>query len=211
MRRFGRTVLLAVACATLSAGRASAAIIFSDNFDTNARALNTAPAGWTVTDGTVDIVGLGSFDSLCAGSPSPIACIDMDGSTSHAGTMNENPLLGLLPGQTYTFSFWASGSQRGDTNTLHAGILAPSPIEELALTLPSDSPWAPYSFNVSVGSPTSVQLYFKNDGGDNIGILIDNVVVRSNDQAVPEPMSLSLLGSGLAGIVAVRRRRNGRA
>ena len=53
---------------------AQATTVFSDNFDANPLELNKVPAGWTVTDGTVDIIGPG-FYSYCAAGQGK--CIDL--------------------------------------------------------------------------------------------------------------------------------------
>ena len=72
------------------------------------------------------------------------------------------------------------------------------------LNVPAAFGWTQFSFLVSVPAAQNLTLSFSNGGGDNIGILIDNVSI----DAVPEPGTLLLIGSGLTGL-ALRRRRRG--
>ena len=180
---------------------AAAAPIFSDNFEAEDLGLNEADLiNWTISEGTIDVVGTGSFDSLCAGSPSPGRCVDLDGSSSNAGRI-ETSSLALAPGM-YELIFWVSGSQRGDTNTVSVtlGSLA------LDLTLASSVPWTRFVLDyLSTGETTT--LAFSHAGGDNLGILLDNVELSSEGDAaaVPEPASLALFGTGA--LMALRRRR----
>ena len=68
-------------------GAASATPIFEDNFDSenggNGVTNYTGFINWTVTDGTVDLIGNGYFDFF----PGNGLYVDMDGSTNNAGKM----------------------------------------------------------------------------------------------------------------------------
>lgn len=184
----------------LMAPPASAGVIFFDDFEANPGGQNTVPAGWSVLpgSGTVEVLGPSFFGSLCAGSPSPGHCVDMDGSTNNAGTLYRDFLL--APGQ-----YWVSFQMRGNArNTAFDSMLvdvAPL-VGTFNIMLQGTDGWRPFSFLVTNPTLQTTRLSFAHAGGDNIGILIDDVQVA----AVPEPGTLLLVGSGITAL-ALRRRR----
>src|SRR5260370_3761477 len=98
-----RETIFAIALIICVSGIAHATPIFSDNFESDTYQLNASINNWTITNGTIDVVGTG-FIPLCGGSPTPGHCIDTDGSTSKAGTMTTNMSFGLAAG-AYTLSY----------------------------------------------------------------------------------------------------------
>lgn len=204
-RKWARgAVALAVVALAAAASPASATVIFSDDFDANPLGLNLTPVGWSAVDGVVDIVGAGGqFASLCAGGPSPSRCIDLDGSMGDAANLQTS--VAVPTAGSYLLSFWLQPNDRGgasDNVTVSFGSYSE------VFTLPSagdnaDS-WSLYQRVVNLGSGAQT-LSFDHAGGDNIGILLDNVQVET---AVPEPATLFLLGSGITALTVRRRRRN---
>ena len=209
-----RMLGLLVVLVGLAAGRVDAAVIFSDNFDgenggvADASTLNyTVFANFTVSNGSVDLIGNGYFDFL----PGNGLYIDLDGSTGDAGVLTESPALALAAG-SYTLSFDLAGNQRGGTDSILVkvfGSLDPNYITAIG-TFAAGFPFTNFSvpFQVLVADP-SVQFSFANAGGDNIGLLLDNVLLADDVQAapVPEPASLLLLGGGLVGLCRRMRRK----
>ena len=197
-----RKFLLASSLFALSAA-AQAQVIFSDNFDANTQGLNLVPTGWSVTAGTVDIIGDPSFFNFIPGSGQ---FIDLDGSTGDAGILSKSLLLNA--GTQYTASFQLAGNHRtGDLETV-TGILGVG-IGNTSNTfsLAQNVGWTNFSL---VFTPTTTGAYvlsFGNGGGDNMGMLLDNVSV-SVTSPVPEPETYAMLlaGLGLLGFAARRRK-----
>ena len=79
----------------------------SDDFETGVKGGNVTPTGWTVSDGSVDVVYPGWFGGLCLSSG---RCVDLDGSTGNAGVLSQS--LNLNAGWTYTLSFDIAGNRR---------------------------------------------------------------------------------------------------
>ncbi len=70
-------------------------------------------------------------------------------------------------------------------------------------SLAANDPWQTIVRNITLTSQTTSSLIFKHDGGDNIGILLDNVSL------VPEPGTLALLGLGIFGLIGARKKFGG--
>src|SRR5438874_1208730 len=105
--------LAALAGALLLAigGSAFAQTIYSDNFDADPVGLSALPAGWTITRGSVDVIGPANFDLQ----PGHGNYVDLDGTSDVAALMSTGPFA-LNTGTSYTLSMLLAGSQRGDTN-----------------------------------------------------------------------------------------------
>ncbi len=190
MLRFAKLSGLILLSATLTS--AFAQTTFSDNFDAEGQGLNYASfANWDVTGGTVDVIGAGFIDLM----PGNGNYVDLDGSTGLAGTLSTK--FAIDPGYTYSLQFDLAGSQRGDSNTVHVTLDGYNE----GFTVPSAQGFTTITRNVTVTNIGSL-LSFHNDGGDNVGALLDRVSIH----AVPEPFSMTGMLLGLAG-VAIRRRK----
>jgi len=200
LTRFACVVSIA---SMLLAGNAFGASVFSDDFNAEnggAGVVNyVAFANWTVTSGSVDLIGNGYYDFL----PGNGLYIDMDGSTSQAGTI-ESIAIPLAAG-TYQLSFDLAGNRRIDTRDQVTAQVNVGPLFAEDFSLPFDAGFTHYVRNFSVASPTTVSLSFAAIGSDNVGMLLDNVAVA----AIPLPAAawagVSLMGL-LVASKSLRRR-----
>lgn len=190
-----RLMFIAVVCAFVAVP--TWADMFSDNFDSEnggSAALNyNSFANWDVTDGTVDLIGNGSWDFL----PGNGLYVDMDGTTSNAGKMMTKTSLNFSPG-TYTLSFDLAGNHvpgfpPSDTVIVQVDM---GNLFNKSYTLITSDPFTTYTETFVVLVDTSTKLSFEGVGGDNVGLLLDNVSVVP----VPGAVLLGILGLGAAGI-----------
>lgn len=188
---------IAAAVLLLGASATQGAVNFSDDFDASVSGLNVVPTGWTVVDGTVDVVGGG----FCQAG----LCVDLDGSTGDAGVLSRE--FALTGGVLYTLSFDISGNKRGgaDDVTVMFGTASQSFIGLL-----SSTPYATSTLAFTPAVDGTYTVSFANAGGDNIGALIDNVSISSEVTAIPEPETYALMLVGLAAVGAMARRRGER-
>lgn len=181
---------------------AQAGTVFSDSFEANALGLNATPIGWTVNSGTVDIIGSGYFDFI----PGSGKYIDLDGSTSDAGILSKT--LSLIGGTQYIASFDLAGNHRNGSPETVTGIFGVG-LGNVSATfsLGQSVGWTTYSLVFTPTTTTNYVLSFSNSGGDNIGMLLDNVKVITAPVPEPETYAMMLAGLGLLGVMTRRRKQ----
>jgi hypothetical protein len=196
MKKFlaGLTLLLGLSV------QAHAATITSlnDSFEADGSGNNfNSFSNWVVTDGTVDLYEApGGHGFTCSDG---LFCVDLDGSTKNAGVLTTKD--GFAAGQ-YEVSFDLSGNQRAQegygSDVINVQFGAGSLVSNLVLS--ADADWSTYTFLVDLAEGD--KLSFANLGGDNAGMMLDNVSVS----AVPVPAAAFLFAPALLGFMGLRRK-----
>lgn len=207
-RNFVAGLVLAIA-SLAGASAANAGIVFSDNFNgTTTQALNQFTfANWTVTSGTVDVIGDGGpFAYFSVGHGN---YVDLNGSSGAPGQLTTNIIFAA---GTYSVSFELAGSQGGSGNVdpfSHTTEIAFSigGVTQ-SLTLNPTVPFTPYTFLFTTTGAGKLSFTDLSGGNNNVGNLLDNVTVS----AVPEPSTWAMMILGFMGVgFMAYRRKSGSA
>ncbi len=183
---------------------APAAPVFFDDFNAENGGVGqlnyTGFVNWTVSDGTVDLIGNGFHDFL----PGNGLYVDMDGSTGNAGKMMTSGPISLQAG-TYALSYELAGNQRNTQQEtvfveVHVGLFSTSH------SLAKDAPFTLFTQQFTLASAQDIAISFEGAGGDNIGMLLDNVKIEAIS-VVPTPGAIVLGGLGTSLVGWLRRRR----
>ncbi|HET6763816.1 MAG TPA: hypothetical protein VFH27_09085 [Longimicrobiaceae bacterium] len=171
-----RLFLIALCAFACTEANATADVVFYDDFNAEngmaSRANYTTLAQWEIVRGTVDLAGSYPFELL---PPGHGMYVDLDGASNAASTLRTRRALVLQPGD-YEFSFLLAGSQRVSApNVVHASV---GTLFTATVTRPAFAEAIRYRYRIHVRRSTSVHIQFANDGGDNFGALLDDVVLR---------------------------------
>ena len=208
--KFVKPCLLGLAVFALSA-TAQAATVYSEGFD------NLATSGWILTNNSTSAgnswyQGVPEYFASQSGAAGSYAVADFLSSNAVNGTISNwliSPEITL--GTATTLSFYArTDDVAGFNDTLKVYFNAGSASSTasftslLATITASTAGWTQYT--IALPSAATGRIAFEYAVGDALTanvIGIDSVSVS----AVPEPATYGLMGLGIAGLIAVRRRK----
>jgi hypothetical protein len=186
-------------------------------------------SGLHAQGGTVDLIGTPNAWSLFGASN----YIDLDGSTRDGATLRTDTFT-FAAGDVVTLSFQLAGSQRrghgseqwnfgfqttgGNISFLNIQQVGPlqvgagssavgSGISAGDTALAYNSPWTAYSLSFLAGSAGSFTAFIGTTSHDNIGPLVDDILLTRDTTVVPEPATWLMMIMGFGGMGAVLRRR----
>jgi hypothetical protein len=209
--------ILAALITAASIGSASAAVVFSENFDAYTIASGsfqtyTSPGtlgAWSIV-GSVDIV------SVAGGNPyGAINMLSLDNAGTPGSTDGISTMINTVAGATYTLDFDYSRNAGNSlylsstSNLVFGGI---SDVLNVSNALYAPPPLLHYT-NTFVGTGSPLTLSFMSPTTNNSwGITLDNITVNETlVAAIPEPGEWAMMLSGLAVVGAIARRRRVRA
>ncbi len=181
-----RFVGMAVAALLMASSAAQADLVTNGGFETGDF------TGWTVTNDNLSFVY--SSDPLYG--PHGGTYEALLGAYGTDGTLSQT--VSDVAGQTLHLVYWiaSDGSAPNDFSaTWNGSVIAGSALSDIA-----KSGYVEYTFNVLATGSDILAFNERNDSGF---LSLDDVSLT----AVPEPGTLALLGVGLAGFGAFRRRR----
>ncbi len=123
---------------------------------------------WNVTRGSADLIGPGFFDFY----PGNGFYLDLDGSTRTAVRL-ESKIDFLLQPADYRLSFMYGNNPNGsNTNTMSVAL---GNAFSTTLSVTGASALQPFNQVLTIDKSTTGKLVFDHSGGDNDGIILDNV------------------------------------
>jgi choice-of-anchor C domain-containing protein len=196
------TKALAVLFTAMPIAAADATVVINGSFEQGPASVgsfttfgtnSTAITGWTVTGGSVDVIG--SYWNHSDGSRS----LDLSG--NQAGTIAQ--MIPTIAGKRYTVSFdISSNPDRAFQKSMLVGFGSATPVA-VSFTGPVTRPlqWQTVTLRFTANAPTT-RLSFQSTTPAAWGIALDNV-----SAAVPEPATWAMLIAGFGFVGAALRRR----
>lgn len=160
---------------------------------------------WDVFDGTVDIapkLPAPNSRRIASGMDTFGNIVDLDGSSSNAGTLRSKIAFSLTPGD-YLLTWDMAGANYEFAGAQDTVVVSVGGLFSESFTLNNSDMVQTFVRQINVASNTSANLSFAHTGGDNYGILLDNVRFA----AVPEPSSLAISPFILSLALFSRRKR----
>lgn len=213
-----RHIALAALLATSSAAFAAQELVTNGSL-TGPITNNGVPTGWTIFEGTPDIMdatdNVGLLNTLRFGATPTLSA---DGGTwvglgSYGSYMERfgQTLSGLTVGQQYTVSWEAGnfGYTYGAINYLGSNAIS---VQLDGVTVGSGaqldlgSNWAKQSLTFTAGAASQQLSFILASTTSKAYMSIDGISVKTA-QAVPEPATWALMGLGLFGVIAAARRK----
>jgi len=158
----------------------------SENFDelTPQQGVMSAGAFSTINNTNVDIVANGRIFGYLCQPPESGNCVDMDGTYDYPGDPQGQLQSNMLfPAGSYLLSFDLIGSQRGTTAS--TTVTFGNYNHEFTLASTDDTSGIVVNQLVTLSSPG--YLLFVSDSPDQIGDLLDNVVVSTSSRLRSRP------------------------
>jgi choice-of-anchor C domain-containing protein len=199
------TTILALLIAGVPTAEAGASVVINGSFEQGPASVgnfvtfgtgSTAITGWTVTQGSIDLIG--RYWNHSDGARS----LDLSG--NQAGTIAQ--MIPTIAGMRYTVSFdISSNPDRSYAKSMLVGFGSATPVA-ITLSGPVQRPlrWTSHVLDFIASGP-STQLSFRSTTSGPSGMALDNVAVVANP--VPEPASWAMMIAGFGLVGAMMRRR----
>jgi len=199
---FAAVLSVALAATLASATDSRAAVLLFDDFNSESQSLNHTPfANWSVSAGSVDVIGTGFYDFY----PGNGNYVDLNGSSGAIGALTSNTVFGA---GTYTLTFTLGGSNGGDGNVDPSAkttrVIFGNFVQDITLASNAGLTTQSFTFTTTGGNLTFASLPGGNEFGPYVGNVLDNVQVS----AVPELSTWGMMLIGFAGMGLLAYRRS---
>lgn len=159
----------------LAVSLTGASLVFQETFDQENAGVGVLNyfgfAHWEVVEGSFDLIGNGTYDFY----PGNGLYLDVDGSTSNAGTLRTR--VPFLPGPgNYHIEFELGGSRRGQTNSMEVRV---DDVYAETFERASSEPLEKVVRTIDVTTRGPLHLVFEGIGADNQGLILDDIEFSS--------------------------------